>query len=70
MILPRIVERTPLTHIAPGPVVHEPLMGFIRDSVKIGSYPVRLCEDMFTQCVKLSWPGNMDIFCAADGNGF
>ncbi len=70
MILPGIVERAFLTQIAPGPVVHEPIMGFIRHSVKIRPYPVRLFEDMITQPMKLSWPGNVDIFGPVDGNGF
>ena len=70
MNLAGIVKWAGWTHIAPGPVVHEPIMGFIRDSVKIRYYPVRFLEDMLTELMKLSGPGNVDVFCAADGNSF
>ena len=54
MIVSGIVERPLLAQIAPGPVVHEPFVAFIRHSVKIRPYSGRLFEDMFTQFINVN----------------
>jgi hypothetical protein len=46
MIFACVFKRPDRSQIAPGPIVYEPIVGFIRHSIKIGPDPVCLFKNM------------------------